>query len=93
MNGHEVVMTSGAAKILEKQGYQVKKIAKDNDKHQADEQAEMSDDEKFVNEVAVKPIAQWTKSEVKRYTELTGLDTSGAKTVADVKEIIKQHLQ
>lgn len=89
-NGKEFTVTAGAAKILATQGYTIEQPVKSSE---ADVHEEVSVDQKFLDEVVTKPIAQWSKAEVKRYTDLTGLDTSGAKTVADVKEMIKRHLQ
>lgn len=49
----------------------------------------MSEDDKFLVEIVEKPISQWSKAEVKKYVELKGIDTSGASTLTEVKELIK----
>lgn len=54
-----------------------------------DETPEMSEDEKFLGELVEKPVSQWSKAEVKKYVELKGIDTSGASTLAEVKELVK----
>lgn len=54
-----------------------------------DEIPKMSEDERFLSELIEKPISQWSKAEVKKYVELTGIDTSGASTLTEVKELVK----
>lgn len=54
---------------------------------------EGNSDTDFINELIEKPISQWTKAEVKKYTDIKGIDTKGAKSVSDVKEIIKKHME
>lgn len=54
-----------------------------------DESSEVSEDEKFLKDLVEKPVSQWSKAEVKKYVELKGIDTTGASTLAEVKELIK----
>lgn len=49
----------------------------------------ISEDEKFLNDLIEKPISQWSKAEVKKYVELKGINTEGASTLTEVKELIK----
>lgn len=49
----------------------------------------MTEDEKFLKDLVEKPVSQWSKAEVKKYVELKGIDTTGASTLAEVKELIK----
>lgn len=52
-----------------------------------------SDDERFAAELMEKPISQWSKEEVKRFVDIKGIDTSGAKSVNEVKDLIKSMIQ
>lgn len=54
-----------------------------------DSKPPMSEDEQFLMDIVEKPISQWSKSEVKKYVDLKGIDTTGASTLAEVKELIK----
>lgn len=49
-------------------------------------------DQIFLEEIVEKPVSQWTKDEAKRFVTLKGIDTSGAKNVGEVKELIKAFL-
>lgn len=49
----------------------------------------ISEDEKFLSDLEEKPISQWSKAEVKKYVDLKGINTEGASTLAEVKELIK----
>lgn len=51
-----------------------------------------TDDEKFADELAEKPISQWNKEEVKRFAAIRDIDISGTKNANEAKEIIKQFL-
>lgn len=53
---------------------------------------EVNEDEAFVESVVEKPIGSWSKAELKRFTDIKGIDISGAKSVADVREVVKNHL-
>lgn len=53
------------------------------------DEAPMSDKDKFLMDIVEKPLSQWSKSEVKKYVDLKGIDTTGASTLAEVKEMIK----
>lgn len=50
--------------------------------------SEESEDEKWCKSIRQKPISQWNKQELKRYATLNGIDTSGARTVNDVRSKI-----
>lgn len=52
------------------------------------EGSEESEDEKWCKSIRQKPISQWNKQELKRYATLNGIDTSGARTVNDVRSKI-----
>ena len=73
------------------------------DKDVADEEAEeeaqeMTDGEeldenaKFMAEIIEKPIASWSKAEVKKFAGLANLDLSGTKNVDEAKQLIKEHI-
>lgn len=40
-----------------------------------------------------KPIGQWSKEELKAYTDEHEIDTSSAKKIQDVKALVKEHLE
>lgn len=50
-------------------------------------------DDVFLEEVREKPISQWSKAEVKRYANITGLDISGTKNIGEARELIKAHME
>lgn len=52
-----------------------------------------SEDDQFVADLLEKPIAQWTKGEVKRFAELKGIDITGTKNVGEAKNLIKEALE
>ena len=51
-----------------------------------------TDDEKFADELAEKPISQWNKEEVKRFAAIKEIDISGTKNANEAKEIIKSFI-
>lgn len=40
-----------------------------------------------------KPLSQWTPDELKQFTAIKGIDTTGASKVKDVRNIVKQFLE
>lgn len=55
-------------------------------------ESEKTDDEKFIEDIVLKPISSWTKEELSRVVEIKKIDTSSATTVKQAKEIVKQAL-
>lgn len=53
---------------------------------------EKTDDEKFIEDIVLKPISSWTKEELSRVVEIKKIDTSSATTVKQAREIVKQAL-
>ena len=49
-------------------------------------------DEKFVTELLEKSLSQWSADETKKFVSIKGIDTTGAKKLGDVKNIIKKYL-
>lgn len=49
-------------------------------------------DEKFVTELLEKSLSQWSAEETKKFVSIKGIDTTGAKKLGDVKNIIKKYL-
>lgn len=45
-------------------------------------------DEKWLLEIAEKPLSQWSKEEVKRFAALNHVDLTGTKNVNEAKELI-----
>lgn len=54
---------------------------------------ELTDDEKFLVDIAEKPLSQWSKEQVKRYAALKGIDLSGTKNIGEAKDLIKPVLE
>lgn len=54
--------------------------------------SEKTEDEIFAEAVVKKPLASWSKDEVKRYAGIFGIDLSGTKSANDAKERIKEFM-
>ena len=57
-----------------------------------DEGVEDDIEEAYVTELLEKPLSQWSNEEVKEFVRIKGIDTSGAKKLSQVKDIIKAYL-
>ena len=57
-----------------------------------DEGVEDDTEEAYVTELLEKPLSQWSNEEVKEFVRIKGIDTSGAKKLSQVKDIIKAYL-
>ena len=57
-----------------------------------DEGVEDDTEEAYVTELLEKPLSQWSNEEVKEFVRIKGIDTSGAKKLSQVKDIIKVYL-
>ena len=86
-------VTQGAYNtVFEGQGYSIAAKSMKSGQHKSADKAP-SEDERFVAELMEKPISQWTKDEVKRFVDIKGIDTTGAKSVNEVKDLIKSMFQ
>ena len=56
------------------------------------ENQEADADDKFVTELLEKSLSQWSAEETKKFVSIKGIDTTGAKKLGDVKNIIKKYL-
>ena len=56
------------------------------------EEVQKSEDEIYIEEITLKPISSWTKEELSRVVSIKNIDTSGANTVKQAKEIVKEAL-
>lgn len=74
------------------QGYKPVEDAEYKEMQEPEHNIKKSDDELFTDEIVTKPIAQWTKDEVKRFAAIHELDISGTKSAAEAKDIIKAFL-
>lgn len=86
-------VTTGAYEgIYRHQGYQViaEKEEQEFRAEGAPEEDKMSADEIFIEELQKKPIAQWSKDEVKRYAAAKDIDLAGTKSVSEAKEVVKK---
>lgn len=55
-------------------------------------ESDVTDEEKYANELLEKPISQWSTEEIKEFARIRGIDTSAAKKVSDARNIIKKYL-
>jgi hypothetical protein len=72
-----------------------KRIVSEQDADFVDDEQEYSvnnADEVFVNELLEKPISEWNKQELKKFTDIKNINTTSAKNVAEAKEIVKEWL-
>ena len=56
------------------------------------ESQESDADDNFVAELLEKSLSQWSAEETKKFVSIKGIDTTGAKKLGDVKNIIKKYL-
>lgn len=56
------------------------------------ENQESDADDNFVAELLEKSLSQWSAEETKKFVSIKGIDTTGAKKLGDVKNIIKKYL-
>lgn len=91
INVYEV--TRGAFEsIFKKQGY-YEVVTKDKKQSVNDDEDEIkTEEELFIEEIVEKPIAQWTKEDVKRFASIKGIDISNTKNVTEAKNIIMAHI-
>ena len=76
--------------IYSRQGYT---IIDESKKDEINDAVEKSEEESFIDEIIDKPISQWGKDEVKRFTSIKDIDITGTKNVSEAKEIIKHFLE
>lgn len=57
------------------------------------EDGKVDDTDAFLLEIIEKPISAWSKSELKKFCTIKGIDTSAAATFTDAKEIVKACLE
>ena len=98
-NGSVICEVSKGAfdEIYSKQGFRPlvnKNIAKrvESDSSVKNEPSANTPDDKFLEEIQEKPIANWKKEEVKKFASLKGIDISGTKNANEAKTIIKNFL-
>lgn len=90
-DGREVFeVTKGAFEtIFKDKGWQ---IVNENIIEPVVEQKVLTEDEKFEMEVVEKPIASWSKEELKRFANLKGISLEGVHSTNEVREIIKNYI-
>ena len=90
-DGREVFeVTKGAFEtVFKNQGWQ---IVNENVIEPVLEQKALTEDEKFEIEVVEKPIASWSKEELKRFADLKGISLEGVHSTNEVREIIKNYI-
>lgn len=90
-DGKEVFeVTKGAFEtVFKNQGWQ---IVNENVIEPVLEQKVLTEDEKFEIEVVEKPIASWSKEELKRFADLKGISLEGVHSTNEVREIVKNYI-
>ena len=102
----EVYKSVGFHVVDDKENDQIKsverkeeKVAEDaasepevDDSDAEDESVEDDTEEAYVTELLEKPLSQWSNEEVKEFVRIKGIETSGAKKLSQVKDIIKAYL-
>lgn len=53
-------------------------------------EAELSEDNLFVQEMLEKPISEWTKGELKRVAKIKGIDLSNADSTSKARQIVSK---
>lgn len=48
-------------------------------------------DDEFVKSVEEKPLAQWSKDDIKKYASIFGIDISGTRNVEDARVVIRKY--
>lgn len=91
------VTRSAYEEIFKKQGFNIIDESKMADPESASTPAPInkgkkSEDEVELEQILSKPVSSWNKSELKFVARMKGIDISGASTVSEVKEIIKEAL-
>ena len=61
-----------------------------NDNVNDDEKLE---DDKYCEEILEKPIAQWSKEEIKKFAEIKEIDITGTKNAGEARDRIKAYLE
>lgn len=54
---------------------------------------EKSDDDKYCEEILEKPIAKWSKEEIKKFAEIKEIDITGTKNAGEARDRIKAYLE
>lgn len=91
------VTRSAYEEIFKKQGFNIIDESKMADSESVSTPAptnkgKKSEDEVELEQILSKPVSSWNKSELKFVARMKNIDISGASTVSEVKEIIKEAL-
>ena len=91
--GKEIKISASATKAYENLGFypveETTTSGEENTKVKETKNSGKTEDEVFVDEVTKKPLASWSKEEVKRYASINDIDLTGTKSANDAKERIK----
>ena len=82
------VTNSAYENIYRKQGF-YPVITKKTDNTEEVGNTEEAEDNRQHDDITEKPIAQWSKAEVKKFAEENGIDISGTRSANEAKAIIK----
>ena len=64
-----------------------------NDAGNSDGNDNVNDDDKYCEEILEKPIAQWSKEEIKKFAEIKEIDITGTKNAGEARDRIKAYLE
>ena len=54
---------------------------------------EKPEDDKYCEEILEKPIAKWSKEEIKKFAEIKEIDITGTKNAGEARDRIKAYLE
>jgi len=87
------VSTGAYETIYQHQGFHIVSDDKNNQENENENENIVIDYNKSIlDSILEKPIAQWTKNEVKQVSELKNIDISHTKSISEAKEVIKEFL-
>ena len=89
---HDYAGTITPTPVVEERPYDIDEPLPDIASDNVDEEKESSDTPIEMQEMLDKPIGQWTKEELKQFAEANDISLEGAKSVKEVREIIKAYI-
>lgn len=89
---HDYAETITPTLVVEERPDSIDEPLPDITSDNVDEEKESPDTTIEMQEMLDKPIGQWTKEELKQFAEANDISLEGAKSVKEVREIIKAYI-
>lgn len=89
---HDYAETIIPTPVIEERPDSIDEPLPDITSDNVDEEKESPDTPIEMQEMLDKPIGQWTKEELKQFAEANDISLEGAKSVKEVREIIKAYI-